>query len=106
MEIIYQARDIIEAQLVAGLLESKGIEANVNGTYLQGGIGELAPMGFATVSVEDDKIKAARLVIDDYEASNRQEQDTSNNTSASSRLNLLTLAVVLCLIVFMMLVFS
>ena len=70
MIIVYNAKDIIEAQLVAGLLESKGIETHVGGTYLQGGIGELAAMDFATVSVDPSDIDKARKIINEYEASN------------------------------------
>ena len=70
MVIVYTAKDIIEAQLVAGLLESRGIETYVGGQYLQGGVGELAAMDFAKISVDDADMAKARMIIDEYEASN------------------------------------
>lgn len=67
MVIVYTASDYIEGNLVRGLLESHGIEAYVNGEYLQGAIGELMPMGHIMLSVEDEDETAARRVIERYE---------------------------------------
>ena len=67
MKIIYRAADIIEAHIVSGMLMARGIEAYVGGHYLQGGIGELSPLGFATVSVAGDDVEAATSMIREYE---------------------------------------
>ena len=67
MRKVYRAKDITEAQIVKGLLEANDIKAYVNGFYLQGGIGELAPADFASVSVEKDKVDAALNIISAYE---------------------------------------
>lgn len=64
---VYAAGNILEAQIVKGLLESNNISAFVNGFYLQGGIGEMAPTDFAGVSVEDNNVAAALDIIKDYE---------------------------------------
>ena len=68
MKIIYRANDIIEAHIVAGLLKAHDIEAFVGGHYLQGGVGELIPFGFATVSVKDENIDAAELLMAEYDS--------------------------------------
>jgi hypothetical protein len=68
MQIIYRARDIVEAHIVAGLLQSRGLTAHVGGHYLQGGIGELAALDSATVSVEDGDEASARALIAEYES--------------------------------------
>lgn len=68
MKIIYRANDIIEAHIVAGLLKSHDIEAFVGGHYLQGGVGELVPFGFATVSVTDNDISAAEVLMAAYDS--------------------------------------
>ena len=65
---IYQARDITEAHIVRGMLEAHGIEAHVNGYYLQGGIGELAADGFTYVSVNDEDELHARKIVDQYDS--------------------------------------
>lgn len=67
MKIIFRARDIIEANIVTGLLKANGIDAYSGGYYLQGGIGDLAPMDFANVFVADKDEDKAHRIIDDYE---------------------------------------
>lgn len=85
MQIIYQARDITEAQIVAGMLEASGIPAHTGGYYLQGGVGELAPSDFANVQVADEDVSAARIIVADYEAtpaaSGRSPVEAGTDTS-------------------------
>ena len=64
---IYNAKDITEAQIVRGMLQAHGIDAFVGGQYLQGGVGDLAVMDFATVSVADEHESAARELVLKYE---------------------------------------
>ncbi len=60
---VYSAQNAIDAHIVKGLLEQHGVAARVNGEYLQGGIGELPPMGLITVSVEEaDQEKALKFI--------------------------------------------
>ena len=79
MKLIYKARDVTEAHIISGLLKSNGIEAHVGGHYLQGGVGDLAAMDFATISVADEDTEAAASIIADY--------DKSNDANATSRDN-------------------
>lgn len=67
MQIIYRAANIIEGHIVAGMLEASGIESYVGGHYLQGAIGDLSPMGFVNVFVEDTHIDRALSIINAYE---------------------------------------
>lgn len=67
MKIVYRAENIIDANLVKGLLEREGIQAFVNGSYLQGGVGELPATGLVHVSVADGDFEVARTVVDRYE---------------------------------------
>lgn len=76
MKDIYRARDITEAHIVAGMLRSRGIEANVAGFFLQGGVGELASQDFARVQVEDADEAAARAVIGEYESAPRADTES------------------------------
>jgi hypothetical protein len=68
MEILYEAANTIEANLLKGLLEQEGIEIFVNGEYLTGGIGELPVSGIVTLSVEEDDMAKALKIIEAYEA--------------------------------------
>ncbi len=67
MTKVYSAQNAIDAHIVKGLLEQEGISARVNGEYLQGGIGELPPMGLITVSVEEENYEKASGLIRKYE---------------------------------------
>ena len=76
MKIIYRANDIIEAHIIAGMLKSHAIEAYVGGHYLQGGVGELVPFGFATVSVTDDDVSAAEILMAEYDSAGASVETT------------------------------
>jgi len=65
---VYSARDITEAHIVRGMLESRGIEAIVEGEYLAGGIGELPVVDLISVSVDEADSEAALAVIREYDA--------------------------------------
>jgi hypothetical protein len=67
MKLIYNAANILEAEIVSGMLDANGIASHVGGYYLQGGIGEAAVSDFATVYVADNDVEAARSVIKEYE---------------------------------------
>lgn len=69
MQIAYRARDITEAHIVAGLLETHGIETYVGGHYLQGAMGEIGAAGFSIVHVADGDLYRARQVVSEYETS-------------------------------------
>lgn len=68
MVIIYNARDTTEAHIIRGMLEAHGIEAYVNGYYLQGGIGELAAHDFASVSVTENDADHAQKLVKEYDS--------------------------------------
>ena len=83
MELIYKASNISEAHIVAGLLKTYEIDAHVGGHYLQGGVGDLAVMDFATIHVADEDVAAARAIIDEYEQNNDQPKDSDQKNAAS-----------------------
>lgn len=67
MQIAYNARDLTEAHIIAGLLNSHGIESHVGGHYLQGAMGEIGAAGFTNVQVDDGDFLEARRLIAEYE---------------------------------------
>jgi len=67
MKIAYRAKDITEAEIIKGLLLANGIEAHSSGFYLQGAIGDMAPIDFAKVHVPDDDYVRARELVKEYE---------------------------------------
>lgn len=66
MKTVLHALDAIEANLVKGLLESEGVQSSVLGEYLQGGIGELPPMGLIRVVVDAKDYEQAKNIIDNW----------------------------------------
>ena len=72
MQTIYNAENIIDANLVKDVLEQAGITAFVNGEYLSGAMGELPAQGLVSVSVADSDAEQAADIIKRFEA-NRKE---------------------------------
>ncbi|MGB0720910.1 MAG: DUF2007 domain-containing protein [Gammaproteobacteria bacterium] len=66
MREVYRAANITEAHIVAGMLEAEGIETHVGGHYLQGGVGELAPLDLARVFVADVQFDRALAHVRTY----------------------------------------
>ena len=67
MQLIFRASNILEAHIVAGLLDAHGLATHVGGHYLQGAVGDLPASDFAHVFVNDADVEAAEKLITDYE---------------------------------------
>lgn len=99
MKLIYKARDVTEAHIISGLLKSNGVEAHVGGHYLQGGVGDLAAMDFATITVADEDTETAATIIAEY--------DKSTNSNIAKNKSIFTVPLlVLALSVIMMLLLA
>ncbi|QEY64823.1 DUF2007 domain-containing protein [Metapseudomonas lalkuanensis] len=68
MRRIYEPRDLIEAELLMGMLASEGVEAYLAGGHLLGGIGELPVSGLLGLLVEDEDAERASGLIAAYNA--------------------------------------
>jgi len=77
LQIIYRAANLSEAHIVAGMLESHGIETHVGGHYLQGGVGDLAPSDLARVYVDEDDMEAALVHVQAYQSESSTLQPPS-----------------------------
>jgi len=71
MKIIYRASNILEAKIVAGMLQAYDITAHVGGYYLQGAVGDLAAGDFSSVSVDEADQEAAIAIVKDYEGAGK-----------------------------------
>ncbi|WP_066185029.1 MULTISPECIES: DUF2007 domain-containing protein [unclassified Guyparkeria] len=103
MKIIYRAADILEAHIVAGMLNAEGIEAEVAGFYQQGAVGELAPQDFARVMLVDERdTERAERVIAAYESREpepgSEQEDREQNSSGRLAGWLLVAALLLMLL--------
>jgi hypothetical protein len=106
LKIIYNASNLTEAHIVAGLLNANGIETHVGGHYLQGGIGELAAADFATVFVADENIVQATALIAEYEGSNKPVTSQTENKRNVYITPIMVIALSLLLILFLTYIFS
>ena len=68
MRIVYQAENIIDANLVKNALEQDGISAFVGGQYLTGAIGELPPIALVNVMVSEIDWPRARAIAERIDA--------------------------------------
>lgn len=84
MKIAYRAKDIMEAEIIKGMLLANGIEAYTSGFYLQGAVGDMAPTDFSKVHVHDDDYTRARELVKEYEGQ-LSDQDTSQVRTESSK---------------------
>ena len=68
MRRIYEPQNLMEAELLLGMLASEGVEARLDGADLVGGTGELPALGLLGLTVADDQAQYARALIDAYNA--------------------------------------
>ena len=68
MIIVYEAENIIDANLVKNALEHEGIPAFVSGQYLTGAIGELPPLALVKVMVAGIDWPRARAIAERIDA--------------------------------------
>lgn len=87
MKIVYRAANIPEADIVAGMLRSRGIEADVGGRYLQTAVGAAAVHDFARVLVSEAQYEEALAVVAEYDDASptpiRQEAKTPRKPFAA-----------------------
>jgi hypothetical protein len=105
MQIVYKAQDISEAHIVAGMLQSNGIEAHVGGYYLQGAIGDIGVSGFANVHVSDEDVLLARSIIGEYEGISEKRKNNRNENKVASK-SIIPLIVLVMLLVFLVIGFN
>jgi len=66
MQLLYEAKDAIEAQLMKNMLNQAGIETYIHGELLQGGIGDIQAFGLVQLMVDEANYVTAREIIDEW----------------------------------------
>ncbi|MGN8250008.1 putative signal transducing protein [Pseudomonas sp. SMV7] len=66
MQRIYEPESLLEAEMLAGMLASEGVEVHVVGRDLIGAAGELPLQGLLGLAVADEQAAYARQLIDAY----------------------------------------
>lgn len=88
MKSVFGAASGLDAHMIQNLLEQRGIAGRIDGEYLQGGVGELAAMGFVRVLVDDEDYAEAMQIISEWEAIQPPEERTKPETSTSVALRI------------------
>ncbi|MFH0934239.1 MAG: DUF2007 domain-containing protein [Pseudomonadota bacterium] len=86
MKSVYEASSGLDAHMILNLLEQHGIAGRIEGEYLQGGIGELAAMGFVRVLVADEDHAEAAKVVREWEAIQPPDDKPAQESSGSTAL--------------------
>ena len=68
MQRIYEPENLMEGELLQGMLASEGIEAHLVGRDLMGASGELPIFGLLGLAVDNDQAEYARELIRAYNA--------------------------------------
>lgn len=68
MQRVYEPQDLMEGELLLGMLASEGIDAYLTGQHLAGAVGELPACGLLGVMVEDAQAHSAQQLIAAYNA--------------------------------------
>mgnify|MGYP003612937052 CR=1 FL=1 len=68
MQRIYEPENLMEGELLQGMLASEGIEAHLVGRDLLGVTGELPVYGLLGLAVDNDQAQYARELIAAYNA--------------------------------------
>ncbi len=68
MKTVYNAANVLEAQMLLDVLRQEGITAHIRGAHLQGAMGELPAAGLVRLEVAEEDHLRAREAIDRWEA--------------------------------------
>ncbi|MGE6659194.1 DUF2007 domain-containing protein [Pseudomonas sp. NPDC077408] len=66
MRRIYEPRDLLEAEMLRGMLLAEGIDVHLNGRHLIGAVGELPVAGLLGLMVADGEADRAMHLIAAY----------------------------------------
>jgi len=86
MKSVYEAATGLEAHMILNLLQQEGIDAQVEGEYLQGGVGELQAMDIVRVVVPEQYFDQAIKIIEQWQANQPDPIDYKKANTAPSSL--------------------
>lgn len=68
MQRVYEPRDLLEGEMLLGMLASEGVDAHLIGGHLLGAVGELPALGLLGLLVDNEDAEHARRLIAAYNA--------------------------------------
>lgn len=79
MKRIYEPRDLMEGEMLKGMLAGEGIQAHLLGSHLVGAVGELPACGLLAMCVDDSDAERARQLIAEYNGAQPLPGDEPDN---------------------------
>ncbi|MDD0975158.1 putative signal transducing protein [Pseudomonas fontis] len=79
MQRIYEPENLLEAEVLIGMLASEGIDVHLAGRDLMGGVGELPMQGLLGLAVADEQADYARELIAAYNSAQPLPGDEPEN---------------------------
>lgn len=79
MKRIYEPQDLMEGEMLKGMLANEGIQAHLIGGHLVGAVGELPAAGLLGMLVEDADADRARQLIGEYNGAQPLPGDEPDN---------------------------
>lgn len=89
MQLLYEAANALEANMLLHLLEQEGYTVRIDGEYLQGGVGELQVAGFVRLMVDEGDYDAAKAVVEEWDRRQPRVAEARPKPQGSSRSALL-----------------
>ena len=83
MQRIYEPENLLEAEMLMGMLTSEGITARLTGEHLLGAIGELPVAGLLGLLVMEDQAQHASELIAAYNAAQPMPCEAPAETEGS-----------------------
>ena len=85
MKTIYEAANIVEADIIVNVLRQEGIAAHVEGRYLPGAFGDLPLAGLVRVVADEPDVERARAVVGEWEKAGVDQEDEAPPPSQPPR---------------------
>ena len=83
MRRIYEPENLLEAEMLLGMLASEGVTARLTGEHLLGAIGELPAAGLLGLLVLEDQAERASELIAAYNAAQPLPGEAPTDTEGS-----------------------
>jgi hypothetical protein len=101
MVLVYEASNSIEAHMILNLLKQADLSGRIDGEYLQGGVGEIQPMGIVRVLTEKSDHAKAKVIIDEWEVKQpKEEPQTKVKNNSSLGANIISFIAGILLMIF------
>ncbi|MGS2718536.1 putative signal transducing protein [Eionea flava] len=92
MRLLYEAQNSIEAHMIRHLLEQEGLSVQIDGEYLQGGVGEIQASGIVRIMIAESDYLEGKRIVEKWDERQRESNSPppANYRRKSSFLVILT----------------